>query len=129
MIADRGDDQRRNVDAEHGAEHEIEADQIADAIDKVCHRLLSVRGVGGSPSPCRRCRVLSGAPLDNSGQKVDIRARPARKASLMARIAAGFLVRLGVVPVDPDFRIAGQPGGLLDGHAVIRQVARGKAAP
>jgi len=47
----------------------------------------------------------------------------------MAGIAAGFLVRLGVVPVDPDFRIAGQPGGLLDGHAVIRQVARGKAAP
>src|SRR6516164_4682832 len=42
MISDRGDDQRRHVEAEHGAEHEIEADQIADAVDKAFHRLLSV---------------------------------------------------------------------------------------
>src|SRR6516164_1589558 len=41
MLSDRGDDQRRYVEAEHGAEREVEADQIADAIDKAFHRLLS----------------------------------------------------------------------------------------
>jgi hypothetical protein len=29
----------------------------------------------------------------------------------------------------PDLRVTEQPGGLLDRHAVIRQVTRGKAAP
>src|SRR6516164_9581278 len=60
MISDRADDQRRHVEAEHGAEHEIEADQIADPIDKAFHGPLSVRGAGGSPShtgEVRRCRA------------------------------------------------------------------------
>ena len=32
MISDHGDDQRRHIKAEHEAEREVEADQIADAI-------------------------------------------------------------------------------------------------
>ena len=80
MISDRGDDQRRYVEAEHGAEHEVEADQIADAIDKAFRRLLSVEAPGGLPpnvGEVGRCRA---PPLDNPGQKID-RSRRVLQAS------------------------------------------------
>ena len=98
MISDRGDDQRRYVEAEHGAEREVEADQIADAVDKAFHRLLSVRGAGRSPSHVGEVGCCRAPPLDNSGQKIDIR-RPLGGESVTYRAAGDFLVRLGAVPV------------------------------
>jgi len=97
MISDRGDDQRRYIEAEHEAEREVEHDQIADAIDKACHRLLSVRGAGGFPSHVGEVGRSRAPPLDNSGQKLDIRA-PGEE-SVTYRAARDFLVRLGAVPV------------------------------
>jgi len=52
-----------------------------------------------------------------------------------SRHGSGLSVRPGVVPVHlfvgvierPDFRVAEQPGDLLDRHPVIRQVTSGKA--
>src|SRR5215467_43299 len=76
MTSDHGNDRRGQVDAEREAQHEVETDQITDAIGKAFHRLLSVEATrfsshGGEVGRCR-------APLlDNSGQKVDIRAHPA----------------------------------------------------
>src|SRR6516164_8500385 len=81
MISDRGDDQRRQVEAEHGAEHEIEADQIADAIDKAFHRLLSVRSAGGFPSHVREVGRYRAHYLIIPAKELILRANRAAPAS------------------------------------------------
>jgi hypothetical protein len=48
VTSDHGDDRRRQVDAEHEAQHELETDQITDATGKAFHRLLPVEATRGS---------------------------------------------------------------------------------
>jgi hypothetical protein len=54
VTSDHSDDRRRQVDAEHEAQHELETDQITDAIGKAFHHLLSVEATRGSRRVSKR---------------------------------------------------------------------------
>ena len=99
MTSDHGNDRRRQVDAKHEADDELEADPIADTTGKAFHRLLSVPSDEGFSSHVREVGGCRARPLDNFGQKIDIRMRQATDASLYGDAAGGFLIRLGAVPV------------------------------
>src|SRR6516165_9969932 len=112
MTSDHGNDRRRQVDAKHEAQDELEADQISHAISQAFHRLLSVEATRSSPSHVEevwRCRAPT---LDNSGQKIDIR-RPAKREKGLLSLCHARLSRpsgrcsgppfVGVIEC-PDFR-------------------------